>query len=140
MLPLLIGAGLAVVLALGARITRADQDRSFYPTILIVIATYYVLFAFMSGEGIVEEILVAAVFSIAAIAGGMKLPVLVGVGIFLHGVFDFLRPMFISNSGVPAWWPGFCAGVDILLGAWVIWLSFKGAAHHNTIASNQANG
>lgn len=135
MLPLLIGAGLAIVLAIGARITRSDQDRSFYPTILIVIATYYVLFAFMSGEGIVEEIVVAAVFSIAAIAGGIMLPALVGAGILLHGVFDFLRPLFISNSGVPAWWPAFCGGVDILLGAWVIWLSFKGAAQNGTAAA-----
>ncbi len=63
------------------------------------------------------------------------LPVLVGVGILLHGVFDFLRPMFISNSGVPTWWPGFCAGVDILLGAWVIWLSVKGAAQNDTAAT-----
>ena len=135
MLPLSIGAGLAIVLALGASITRADQDRSFYPTILIVIAAYYVLFAFMSGEGIVEEIVVASVFAIAAIAGGMMWPVLVGVGIFLHGVFDFLRPMFISNSGVPTWWPAFCAGVDILLGAWVIWLSFKGAGQNDATAT-----
>ena len=135
LLPLLIGAGLAVVLAIGARITRADQDRSFYPTILIVIAAYYVLFAFMSGEGIVEEIVVASVFSITAIAGGILLPMLVGVGILLHGAFDFLRPMFISNSGVPAWWPAFCGGVDILLGAWVIWLSLKRAAQKDTAAT-----
>lgn len=125
MLPLFVGAGLAIVLAVGARITRADQDRSFFPTILIVIATYYVLFAFMSSEAIVEEIVVASVFTIAAIAGGIVWPVLVGMAIFLHGVFDFLRPAVISNSGVPAWWPAFCGSVDILLGAWVIGLSLK---------------
>ena len=135
MLPLLIGAGLAIVLAIGARITRSDQERSFFPTILIVIAAYYVLFAFMSGESIVEEIVVASVFSIAAIVGGAMLPVLVGIGIFLHGVFDFLRPLFISNSGVPAWWPAFCGGVDVLLGAWVIWLSFRGAAWKGAAAT-----
>ncbi len=135
MLPLLIGAGLAIVLAVGARFTRSDQDRSFYPTILIVIATYYVLFAFMSGEGIVEEIVVASVFSIAAIAGGIMSRALVGAGILLHGVFDFLRPIFISNSGVPAWWPAFCGGVDILLGAWVIWLSLKDVAQNDTAAT-----
>ena len=126
MIPLFIGAGLAIVLAVAAKVTRFDQDRSFYPTVLIVIATYYVLFAFMSGEAIVEEIIVASAFFIAAIARAMR-PVVVGVGILLHGVFDFLHPTFITNSGVPVWWPAFCAGVDILLGAWVIWLSLKGA-------------
>lgn len=135
MIPFLVGAGLAIVLAIAARITRFDQDRSFYPTVLIVIATYYVLFAFMSGEAIVEEIMVASVFSVAAIAGGLMWPVLAGMGILLHGVFDFLHPMFIANSGVPAWWPAFCAGVDIVLGAWVIWLAFKGAAKNGVNAT-----
>ncbi len=126
MLPLLIGAGLAIVVAIVGKITRFEQDRSFFPTILIVIAFYYVLFAFISGEAIVEEIVVALLFSIAAIVGGLKLPMLVGIGIFMHGVFDYLRPIFITNSGVPDWWPAFCGSVDVFLGAWVIWLSFKG--------------
>ena len=126
MLPIIIGAALAIVIAVAGRITRFDQDRSFYATVLIVIATYYVLFAFISGEAIVEEIVVASIFSIAAIAGGLFWPVLVGVGILLHGVFDFLHPAVIANSGVPVWWPAFCAGVDILLGGWVIWFSVQG--------------
>ena len=125
MLPLIIGAGLAVVMAMAAKVTCFDQDRSFYPTVLIVIATYYVLFAFMSGEAIVEEIVIASAFTVAAIVGGLLWPVLVGIGILLHGVFDFIHPMLITNSGVPTWWPAFCAGVDVLLGAWVIWLSFN---------------
>ena len=135
MLPLFIGVGLAIVLAIGARVMRADQDRSFYPTVLIVIAAYYILFAFMSGEGIVDEIVVAVAFCVAAIAGGARLPLLVGAGIFLHGVVDFLHSTFITNSGVPDWWPAFCAGVDIPLGAWVIWLSLRGTAQNGTAAT-----
>lgn len=125
MLPMLVGAVLAIAVAITGKVTRFDQDRSFYPTILVVIAAYYVLFAAMSGESIVEEILVAAAFSVAAIVGALKWPVLVGVGIFLHGVFDFLHPSLISNSGVPAWWPAFCAAIDIPLGAWVIRLAWR---------------
>lgn len=129
MIPLLVGAGLAVVLAVGARLTRSDEERSFFPTLLIVIAAYYVLFAFMSGEAIVEEILAAAVFTLAAIVGGARWPLLVGIGIFMHGVFDFARPSFISNSGVPTWWPAFCGSVDVLLGAWVIRLALRDQRH-----------
>ncbi len=135
MLPLLIGAALAVVIAITAKAARFDKDRSFYPTVLIVISAYYVLFAFMSGEAIAEEIIVASAFIIAAFAGGLVWPVLAGIGIFLHGVFDFLHPIFITNSGVPVWWPAFCAGIDILLGVWVIWLSFKRPAPKDVAAT-----
>lgn len=132
MIPLLLGAGLAIVLAIAAKVTRFDQDRSFYPTVLIVIAAYYVLFAFMSGEAIVVEVFVASAFTIAAVAGGIKWPVLTGIAIVMHGVFDFLHPTIITNGGVPEWWPWFCAGVDLVLGTWVILLSFMGKADRGT--------
>ena len=58
-----------------------------------------------------------------------------GIGILLHGVFGFVRRTFISNNGVPAWWPAFCAGVDILPGGWVIRLSLEGAAQKDATAA-----
>jgi len=45
-----------------------------------------------------------------------------GIGILLHGVFDYYHGHFINNSGVPEWWPAFCAGFDIVFGIWVIYL------------------
>ena len=43
-----------------------DRDRAFYPAVLCVIASYYVLFAAMGGSGqtLVIEIAVASVFSL----------------------------------------------------------------------------
>ena len=41
----LIGAVLAAVVFAFARLVGFDRDRVFYPTLLIVIATYYILFA-----------------------------------------------------------------------------------------------
>lgn len=122
-IPIVAGVVLAVVLALSARLTRFDLDRSFYPTILIVIATYYVVFAFMSGEAIWAEIVAASVFAAFALAGVYFLPVLVGLGIVLHGAFDFIHPRIIDNGGVPSWWAAFCGSVDVVLGTWVIWLA-----------------
>ena len=46
---LLVGALLAFAVALFATITRLDRDRAFYPTVTIVIASYYALFAVMGG-------------------------------------------------------------------------------------------
>lgn len=121
-MPVIIGAALAVILASFARLTKFDRDRSYYAVVLIVIATYYVLFACIANEAIVAEILVAAMFSILATLGGLRWPMLLGVGIFLHGVFDTMHGYIISNPGVPVWWPAFCASIDIVLGLWVIFL------------------
>jgi len=118
----LIGAILAIAIAIFAKVTRFEKERSFYSTVLIVIASYYVLFAFISFESIEIEIVIASIFSIAAIVGAFRWPVLLGLGILAHGVFDFVHSSFINNSGVPHWWPAFCAGVDIVLGLWVIYL------------------
>jgi hypothetical protein len=48
-----------------------DRDRALYPTVLIVIASYYVLFAAMSESvhTVLLESIVMAGFSIAAVVG-----------------------------------------------------------------------
>ncbi|MCB1049512.1 MAG: hypothetical protein H6510_12515 [Acidobacteria bacterium] len=132
MLPFAVGILLAIVLAFGAKLTGAEKDRSFFPTLMIVIATYYVLFAVMAGQGIVSEILIAALFSLAGMWGAQRMPLLVGSAIFLHGVFDFVRPFFLANHGAPDWWPGFCGSVDIPLGAWVMWFSLRSTQPKNS--------
>jgi hypothetical protein len=43
--PYVVGAVMAVAVAALGRVTRFDEDRSFYATILVVIAAYYILFA-----------------------------------------------------------------------------------------------
>src|SRR6185369_4685075 len=46
----LIGAGLALSVSLLARFVGLDRDRAFYPIVMIVIASYYGLFAVMGGS------------------------------------------------------------------------------------------
>ncbi|MGA6826947.1 hypothetical protein ACO9S2_04945 [Nitrospira sp. NS4] len=125
MIPVLIGVLTAVAIAALARSTRFDQDRSFYPTVLVVIAAYYILFAVMGGsrQALAWELAAAIAFSTLAIMGAMHLPVLVGVGIVAHGLFDFIHHTMIEDAGVPDWWPGFCGSLDVVLGLWVIGLS-----------------
>lgn len=122
MLPITIGILLAVIMAFLAKVTNFDRDRSYYAVVLIVIASYYVLFACIANEAIVAEIFVASIFSILAIVGVFRCPLLLGIGIFMHGVFDLVHGYIISNSGVPVWWPAFCASIDVVLGLWVIYL------------------
>jgi len=61
----LIGVGLAPAVCVFAMLVGFDRDRVFYPTLVPVIATYYVLFAVMGGsmKALAWESLVAGVFS-----------------------------------------------------------------------------
>jgi hypothetical protein len=121
------GVGLALVLAIFGKLTGYEKDRSFFPTLLIVIASYYLLFAILDGSvsTILIEIAVAAFFIVLAIWGSYQFPLIVGAGIALHGIFDFMYGYFYLNNGVPVWWPAFCAGIDIPFGLWVMYLSYK---------------
>jgi uncharacterized membrane protein HdeD (DUF308 family) len=123
-MPLVVGVLLAVATAALAKFTRFEEERSFYSTVLVIIASYYVLFAVLGGSShaLVGELVVAIVFSIAAILGALFLPALVGIAIMGHGLFDLVHDLLIENSGVPPWWPAFCGIFDIVLGLWVIGL------------------
>ena len=104
-------AGLATIIGLG-------REPAFYPTVLIVIASYYVLFAVMaaSGRALVIEIVVASGFLLVAIIGYKRNLWLVSIALVGHGVFDIAHHLLIENPGVPHWWPGFCLVFDVILG------------------------
>lgn len=88
----LIGAVLAAVVCAFARLAGFDRDRAFYPTLLIVIATYYVLFAVMGSSvpALTIESLVAGAFLMLAVAGFKKNLWFIAAALVGHGVFDFL--------------------------------------------------
>jgi hypothetical protein len=104
-------AGLAIIVGL-------DRERAFYPTVMIVIASYYVLFAVMapSGRPLVIEIVAASAFLLFAIIGYKRNLWLVAIALVGHGVFDFVHHFLIENPGVPRWWPGFCLVFDLIFG------------------------
>lgn len=114
----MIGLILALAVVGLASALGLDRERGFYPIVLMVIASYYVLFAAMgaSSRTLVIEILVACGFLLAAALGFRKSLWFVVAGLVGHGVFDFFHHVFIQNPGVPAWWPGFCLAFDALLG------------------------
>ena len=117
----LIGVALAGAVCAFGTLAGFDRDRAFYSTMLIVVATYYILFAVMGGStpSLVEECLVASVFVAVAVAGFTKNFWLVAAAIAGHGVFDFSHHLFVQNPGLPAWWPGFCGAFDVVAGAYL---------------------
>ena len=124
LLPYVVGIVLSVGVAVFARSVGLDRDRAFYPTVMIVIALYYVLFAVMSGsvQAVLLESLVMTGFAIAAVVG-FKSSAWVVVGALAgHGVFDALHGKVIENSGVPVWWPAWCLAYDLGAAAILAWL------------------
>lgn len=117
----LIGTGLAVAVCVFAVLSGFDRDRVFYPTMVIVVATFYILFAVMasSTSALALESLAAAAFVGVAVAGFKKNLWLAAAGLAGHGVFDFVHHLLIQNPGVPVWWPGFCGSFDVLAGGFL---------------------
>ena len=123
----LIGVALALVVCAFAMLTGFDRDRVFYPTLVIVIATYYILFAAIgsSTTALILESLIAGAFLALAVAGFKKNLWLIVAALAGHGVFDFLHHLFIQNPGVPEWWPGFCLSFDVLAGGFLATLLMR---------------
>jgi hypothetical protein len=117
----LIGLILSLAVAGLATVVGFDRERAFYPTVMIVIASYYVLFAAMeaSRRTLVIEIVVAGGFLLVAVLGYRRNFWLVVAALIGHGIFDFVHHFFIENPGVPRWWPGFCLAFDALLGGFL---------------------
>lgn len=119
-----IGLLLSVGVIGTASVVGLGRDRSFYSTIMIVIASYYVLFAVMGGSGdtVILESLIAGGFLIAAITGFRTNLWVVVAALVGHGLFDAVHHQFIANPGVPQWWPGFCLAFDVAAGGFLAFL------------------
>lgn len=114
-MPAIIGIVLAVSVAIMGRLVGFDRERAFYPLALIVIASYYDLFAVMGGDrsDLVEETIAFALFASAAAVGFRASLWLVAAALAAHGVFDFFHHRIVPNEGVPLWWPAFCLAYDV---------------------------
>ena len=123
-----IGISLAILVSLFARSVQFDRDRAFYPTVLIVIASYYVLFAVMGGtvQTLMIECGVMTAFMLVAVVGFKFNLWIVVVALIGHGVFDFFHGHIVTNPGVPAWWPAFCLVYDVSAGGCLAWLLTRG--------------
>ena len=125
---IVIGAVLALVIGLMATIVGFDRERAFYATVLLVVASYYALFAVLgaSMHSLAVESGVMVAFVGLAIVGFRTTPWLVVAGLAGHGIFDAVHGLLISNPGMPAWWPGFCGAYDVVAAAYLATLLVRG--------------
>jgi protein-S-isoprenylcysteine O-methyltransferase Ste14 len=84
--------------------------------LLAVIATYYVLFAVMSGSihVLLIESAIVTLFLLVAFLGFKVSLWFIVAALAGHGVLDFVHARVVTNRGVPDWWPSFCLAYDIV--------------------------
>jgi hypothetical protein len=130
MLPYVVGVVLSLAVAVFARWVGFDRDRAFYPAVLIVIASYYVLFAAMSGsiQTVFLESALMTVFVIAAVAGFKGSAWIIVGALAGHGVQDAVHVHIVANAGVPAWWPAWCLAYDVGAAGALAWLLMRADA------------
>ena len=110
-----IGITLALAVGVFARWVGLDRDRAFYPTVMIVIASLYALFAIMADlpAVLVTELTVGAGFVALAMVGFKLSLWFVVAALAAHGLFDLFHPHAFHNPGVPVWYPDFCFAYDV---------------------------
>lgn len=111
----LVGLTLALFFCAAAAVLGMDRERVFYPAVVMTVASYYLAFAVVDGRGEVMlfEVLIAAVFVVAAVLGFKRSPWIAVVALGGHGVMDAFHHHLVHNRGVPPSWPGFCGTFDV---------------------------
>lgn len=127
MIAALIGVAIGVFTIVLARTIRGQ--RWLYSLGLLTLPSLYASFALYAGEpavGIKEMlygipfVVVGLVFAVVSVRSSA---VVVGAFWILHGLIDLTHSQFITNVGVPAGYPIFCFSVDVVIGAYLLWLS-----------------
>ncbi len=113
----IVGVVLAVATGGAATIIGFDRSRSLYPFALIMIASYYCLFAVIGGseQALFQDLVMALLFASIAVVSFRTSLWLTVAALAAHGAMDLVHHQIITNPGVPSWWPGFCSAVDITL-------------------------
>lgn len=127
MLEALIGVAVGVFTIAFARFIRGQ--RWLYSLGLLTLPGLYAFFALQAGEQAVgvKEMIYGSPYVVAglvfAFVSVRQSAVVVGAFWILHGLYDLTHNQFITNAGVPDWYPVFCFSVDVVIGAYLLWLS-----------------
>jgi hypothetical protein len=122
----LIGAALGILVILIARAIRGEGW--VYAIGLLVLPGLYAFFALRIGDQAIG--LREMTYGLPFIAAGLIFAfmsvrtsaLVVGSFWILHALYDLAHDRFITNPGVPDWYPAFCFSVDVVVGVYLLWL------------------
>jgi hypothetical protein len=100
----LVGAGLGLAVGAFATVVGFDRGRAFYPVVLVVIASYYDLFAVLGGSmpALGIETLGLVAFAAVAVLGFRTNLWWVVAALAAHGIQDLFHASLVDNPGRPA--------------------------------------
>lgn len=116
---------IGTILALGACglgvVAGFERDRAFYPVMLIVIASYYDLFAVIGEDrGVLAvEVAISLAFAALAVLSFRVNLWLTVAGLLGHALLDFFHAHVVTSAGLPSWWSMFCAMFDAVAGVYL---------------------
>lgn len=127
MIAALMGVAVGVLTIVVARVIRGQ--RWLYSLGLLTLPSLYASFALQAGEPAVGA--KEMIYGVPFVAAGLvfacvsirQSAIVVGAFWVLHGAYDLTHSRFITNAGVPDWYPVFCFSVDVVVGAYLLWLS-----------------
>jgi hypothetical protein len=130
----IVGITLALLVCSAAKVLGMDRERVFYPAMAIAVTSYYLAFAVTDGHSEVwlSELVIAAVFIIAAVLGFKRNPWIAVLALGGNGVMDVFHHLLVHNEGVPRAWPGFCMSFDVTAAALVTGLMLMRARDERT--------
>lgn len=123
MLKLVSGAvGLAVVTVAVAWTLSDPKALVFFAVLLGFTAGVYVGFGLADGRARERriELIVGLVFLLVAAFGLWTSALVIGLGFFVHGIWDLLHHPRRIATMVSSWFPPFCALYDLLVAAYIV--------------------
>src|SRR5262245_28781439 len=96
---------------------------------LLTLPSLYASFALRAGEPAVgvKEVICGVPYFVAGLffawVSVRHSAVVVGAFWILHGLYDLTHRQLITNAGVPSWYPAWCFAVDVVIGAYLLWLA-----------------
>lgn len=127
---LAFGLFLAMTVMVIFRSRQLDNSTWAFPIFLATFPAYYWLFALYAFDytALLYEFIAGSAFlGIAYLAWRIRsftTWLLLALGYVAHAAYDIYHDALFINSGVPGWWPEFCAAVDVLLGGYIAYLTF----------------
>ena len=112
-------------------VRRIDGENWLYSASLVALPVIYIAFALVDGHGSIgfKELLVGLPWILGGVATVFldvpRSAILVGGLWILHGIFDVAHDQLFTNPGVPDWYPALCAGTDLVVGGYLLWLASR---------------
>lgn len=121
----LIGISSGLIIIILFSILKKFDKTIIYGLILCAIGFLYVGYVWTDLRAIVINAIQAVVFLFIAYYGMRKNTNLLGIGYFLHGIWDIVYHMFQDPGLIPPHYDIFCLSIDFIMGAYLLLLSAR---------------